>query len=183
MKVSASSVFREVLVIEPAVFEDSRGYFLETYHHRRYREHGIPAAFVQDNLSYSKKGALRGLHYQIGRPQGKLVWAVRGEVYDVVVDMRRSSPTFGKWFGTKLGEACPKQIYVPEGFAHGFCVTSEDAVFCYKCTEYYSPKHERGVRWNDPDLAIEWPIAEPMLSQKDRDLPLLRDVREEDLFD
>lgn len=182
MKVTSSEVFPEVLIIEPRVFEDPRGFFLETYGQERYAQHGLVDGFVQDNLSYSRKGVLRGLHYQIGRPQGKLVWVVQGEVYDVVVDVRKSSPTFGKWFGIILSALCPKQLYIPEGFAHGFCVTSEEALFCYKCTDCYSPVHERGIRWNDPDIAIKWPVQNPMVSQKDQDLPFLRELAEEALF-
>lgn len=182
MKVVPSEVFPEVLVIEPLVFEDPRGFFLETYQEQRYTQHGIEARFVQDNLSYSKKGVIRGLHYQVGKPQGKLVWLLKGEIFDVVVDIRRSSPSFGKWFGVLLSASCPKQLYIPEGFAHGFCVTSDEALFCYKCTDFYSPVHERGIRWDDPDLAIAWPLSDPAASQKDQRLPFLRDLGEGDLF-
>lgn len=182
MKVTASDVFPEVLIIEPKVFTDSRGFFLETYQEQRYSHHGIGSRFVQDNTSYSRKGVLRGLHYQIGRPQGKLVWVLKGEIFDVVVDIRKSSPTFGKWFGMFLSESGLKQLFIPEGFAHGFCVTSDEAIFCYKCTDYYSPSDERGIRWDDPTLSIDWPVANPIVSEKDQGLPLLKDLREKDLF-
>ncbi len=182
MKVISSELFPEVIVIEPKVFGDERGFFWETYQEGRYLESGVRARFVQDNLSYSQKGVLRGLHYQIGRPQGKLVWVIKGEVFDVVVDLRKSSPTFGRWFGMTLSERRPKQIYIPEGFAHGFCVTSRDALFCYKCTDYYSPSHERGIRWDDPELGIQWPVRDPVLSEKDKRFPLLKQVNKEDLF-
>lgn len=182
MDVVACEVFREVLIVRPRVFGDGRGCFWETYQDTRYSEAGMGARFVQDNLSVSRKGALRGLHYQVGRPQAKLVWVVSGEVWDVVVDLRRSSPTFGKWFGMSLSAKDPVQLYIPEGFAHGFCVTGDEAVFCYKCTDYYSPSHERGIRWDDPDLGIPWPVREPILSEKDRGFPLMRELKEEDLF-
>lgn len=171
-----------LLVIEPRVFRDSRGFFWETYHARRYAEAGITGPFVQDNASRSAKGTLRGLHYQLKRPQGKLVWVVRGEVFDVVVDIRKDSPTFGKWHGERLSGDEPKQLYIPPGFAHGFCVVSDTAEFMYKCTNLYAPDDERGILWNDPDVAIAWPITEPVLSAKDQRFSRLRDVPPEELL-
>lgn len=158
-----------VLVLEPRVFADSRGFFLETYHQARYREAGIECEFVQDNFSQSRYGALRGLHYQIRHPQAKLVHAIRGEIFDVAVDLRRGSPTFGRWTGAMLNEENRRQFFVPAGFAHGFCVLSETAEVAYKCSEFYYPEHERTLLWNDPELNIGWPIREGLLlSEKDR---------------
>jgi len=171
-----------VLVIEPTVFEDARGFFFESYHYKRYVEHGIAATFVQDNHSRSVKNTLRGLHYQVNPGQGKLVRVVVGEVFDVAVDIRFGSPTFGKWFGTFLSAENKKQMYIPVGFAHGFCVTSEVAEFEYKCTDYYSPKDERGILWNDPDLAIDWPVKEPILSEKDKKNIRFKDIKKEFVF-
>ena len=170
-----------VLLIEPRVFNDARGVFWETYHAQRYADAGIPATFVQDNASRSVRGTLRGLHYQLRRPQGKLVWVSWGQVFDVVVDIRRGSPHFGWWFGLTLRGDHPQQLYIPPGFAHGFCVVSESADFAYKCTEFYAPEDERGVLWNDPGIGIEWPIAEPLLSAKDRSYHRLNDVAGDDL--
>ena len=169
MKVTAT-VLPDVLLIEPAVFEDDRGFFMETWHARKFSEGGIKAEFVQDNHSRSSRGTLRGLHYQIIHPQGKLVRVSSGEVYDVAVDMRRSSSTFGRWVGVHLSAENKRQLWVPEGFAHGFLVISEQADFLYKCTDCYVPQHERVVAWNDPDLAIDWLLADsgqPILSSKD----------------
>lgn len=158
-----------VLVIEPRVFEDSRGFFMETYHQQRYAEAGIIGPFVQDNVSRSVRGTLRGLHYQIQQPQGKLVQAIRGAIFDVAVDLRRMSPTFGKWYGVELSDSNHRQLFVPPGFAHGFCVLTETADFLYKCSDVYAPEHERTLLWNDPDIGIEWPLdGEPILSVKDR---------------
>lgn len=171
----------DILVIEPDVFRDARGYFLESFNQQRYQKHGIPERFVQDNISFSRLGVLRGLHYQLGVPQGKLVWVVQGEVFDVAVDIRKGSPTFGRWVGLTLSSDDFKQVYIPEGFAHGFCVTSETAFFAYKCTEYYSPQQERGIRWDDPSLGIEWPISNPLLSRKDSQFPRLDTIHAEDL--
>ncbi|MEW6683039.1 MAG: dTDP-4-dehydrorhamnose 3,5-epimerase [Nitrospirota bacterium] len=171
-----------LLVIEPKVFRDSRGFFWETYHARRYAEAGITGPFVQDNTSHSVKGTLRGLHYQLKRPQGKLVWVVRGEVFDVAVDIRRSSPTFGKWHGERLSGEEPRQFYIPPGFAHGFCVLSDSADFMYKCTNLYAPDDERGILWNDPEIGIAWPVSQPVLSAKDQRFARLRDVPATDLF-
>jgi len=167
MKVEQTSL-PGVLLIEPKVFGDSRGFFLESYHHQRYAEAGIAAVFVQDNHSRSSHGVLRGLHYQVRHPQGKLVSVVAGEVFDVAVDIRSGSPHFGKWFGCVLSAENHRQLWVPPGFAHGFCTLSETADFLYKCTDYYHPEDEGGVLWNDPDLAIAWPVASPALSAKDQ---------------
>lgn len=158
-----------LLIVEPDVFRDERGSFQVTYERRKYLEAGIGLDFVQDNLSRSVRGTLRGLHYQIEHPQGKLVQVISGEVFDVVVDLRRHSPTFGRWSGIRLSSENGRQLYVPPGFAHGFYVTSEGADFLYKCTDFYFPDTERTLRWDDPQLAIDWPIAgEPLLSEKDR---------------
>ncbi|MNN10308.1 dTDP-4-dehydrorhamnose 3,5-epimerase [compost metagenome] len=159
----------EVVLIEPKVFGDDRGFFFESFNHQQFEEAiGRPVKFVQDNHSRSAKGVLRGLHYQIVQPQGKLVRVVSGEVFDVAVDIRRSSPTFGQWVGEYLSGENKRQLWVPEGFAHGFVVLSDHAEFLYKTTDYYAPSHERCILWNDPDLAIAWPgSGEPTLSAKD----------------
>lgn len=157
-----------VLLIEPAVHHDARGFFLETYHAERYREAGIHAAFVQDNHSRSVAGTLRGLHLQIRRPQGKLIRAIEGEIFDVAVDVRVGSPTFGRWVGVGLSAGNFRQCYVPPGFAHGFCVLSPVAQVEYKCTDLYDATAEIGVAWNDPSIAIAWPVTEPLLSERDR---------------
>lgn len=171
-----------VYIVEPTVFGDARGYFLESWSEKRYREAGIDTTFVQDNLSFSTRGVLRGLHYQKPHEQGKLVSVLLGEVFDVVVDIRVSSPTFGWWMGVVLSAENRRQLYAPPGFAHGFVVTSETALFSYKCTDYYSPADEGSVRWNDPDIGIDWPVSSPTLSPKDGVAPLLRDIPEERLF-
>jgi len=165
-----------VCIIKPQVFSDARGFFMETYHHRRYAESGINCNFVQDNLSRSVRGTLRGLHYQLKYGQAKLIQVIRGEVFDVVVDIRRGSPRFGQWTGVTLSEENKRQLFVPEGFAHGFCVLSESADIVYKCNDFYAPEDEGGVLWSDPNLAIDWPIANPLLSEKDSRLPHLADV-------
>ncbi len=168
-----------VIVVEPKVFGDNRGYFMETFVDRDFAEGGIDITFVQDNQSRSKKGVLRGLHFQKKNPQGKLVRCIEGEVFDVAVDLRKNSPTFGKWHGVILSEENKKQFYVPEGFAHGFVVLSETATFCYKCTRYYDPSDEGGLMWNDPEIGIEWPIPEDMevlLSEKDTKHPSLSEL-------
>jgi dTDP-4-dehydrorhamnose 3,5-epimerase len=162
-----------VLIIEPRVFRDERGFFLETYHAQRYREAGLDAAFVQDNHSRSTRGTLRGLHWQAERPQGKLVRVLVGEIYDVAVDIRPDSPTFGKWVGVTLSADNFRQAWIPPGFAHGFCVTSEVAEVEYKCTDFYDPPSERGLIWNDPEVAIAWPIQDPILSERDKKHPRL----------
>lgn len=171
-----------VLLIAPRVFGDARGFFLETFQAERYAEAGIPDPFVQDNHSRSARGVLRGLHYQIERPQGKLVMVTKGAVFDVVVDIRKGSPTFGQWFGAELNDENHHQLYVPPGFAHGFCVLSDQADFLYKCTEYYAPDLERSIIWNDPDIAVAWPLEAPSLSARDAKAPRLKDVPSADLF-
>ena len=163
----------EVLLIEPDVFPDPRGFFMETFHSIKYAEHGVPAVFLQDNHSRSSRGVLRGLHYQLKNPQGKLVRVVSGEVFDVAVDIRRGSPWFGKWVGAILSEENHRQMYVPPGFAHGFCTLSEHADFLYKCTDLYAPGDEYGIAWDDPEIAIEWPEMDYLISDKDLANPLL----------
>lgn len=165
-----------VLIVEPEVFADGRGFFMETYHEARYREHGIKGPFVQDNHSRSVAGTVRGLHLQVRRPQGKLVRVIEGEVFDVSVDVRRGSPTFGRWVGVTLTAENVRQCYVPPGFAHGFCVLSPIAQVEYKCTEFYDPGGELGVAWNDPALAIAWPVREPVLSARDKGHPTLAEL-------
>lgn len=163
-----------VVVVEPAVFSDARGKFMETFRVDRYREAGIPGPFVQDNFSRSSRGVLRGLHYQLRRPQGKLVQVLRGEVFDVAVDIRRGSPTFRQWTATILSDVNNRQMYIPPGLAHGFLVLSKTVDFVYKCTDYYNPQDEFGVRWSDPAIGIQWPGDEaPVLSVKDGALPEL----------
>ena len=169
----------DVLVIEPRVHVDGRGFFVETYHAERYRQHGIEAVFVQDNHSRSVGGTLRGLHLQNRRPQGKLVRVIEGEVFDVAVDVRRGSPTFGRWVGVTLSADNYKQVYVPPGFAHGFCVLSQVAQVEYKCTDFYDAAGEIGIAWNDPDLAIAWPVREPLLSPRDMRHPTLAELTAE----
>jgi dTDP-4-dehydrorhamnose 3,5-epimerase len=166
----------EVLLIEPKRFGDARGYFMETWHQERYAAAGIKLAFVQDNLSRSAHRILRGLHLQHPNAQGKLVYVLEGEVFDVAVDVRVGSPNFGKWTGAHLSSEDHRQLWIPPGFAHGFCVTSETAMFAYKCTALYSVADELGVAWNDPALAISWPVAEPRLSAKDAALPRLAEI-------
>jgi dTDP-4-dehydrorhamnose 3,5-epimerase len=171
-----------LLAFEPKVFGDARGFFLETWNRERYRAAGLEADFVQDNLSFSRRGILRGLHFQNPRPQGKLLQVLLGEVFDVAVDIRRSSPTFGKWHGLTLSADNKRQFYIPPGFAHGFAVLSDTALFHYKCTEAYSPKDEMAIRWDDPDIGVEWPLQEPLLSERDAKGLRLRDVPAERLF-
>ena len=163
----------EVLLIEPAVFRDARGFFLESFHAEKFRAAGLPVNFVQDNHSRSSAGVLRGLHYQLRHPQGKLVRVVTGSVYDVAVDIRRGSPQFGQWVGMELSADNHRQLYVPPGFAHGFCVLSETVDFLYKCTDVYTPGDEYGIAWDDPALAIDWPQMDYLLSGKDTGLPRL----------
>lgn len=170
-----------VLLLEPKVFGDARGFFLEIWQAERYRAAGMPAPFVQDNHSRSRRGVLRGLHYQLVQPQGKLVWVTRGAVFDVAVDVRRGSPQFGRWFGCVLDDENHRQLYIPPGFAHGFCVLSEEADFFYKCTDYYHPQSERGIAWDDPDIGIEWPLREVSLSGKDQQNRRLNAQAPEDL--
>ena len=175
--------FPGLIFIKPKIFGDSRGYFYESWNRERYENAGITENFVQDNVSFSSKGVLRGLHYQKPYTQGKLVSVLLGEVWDVVVDLRRSSPTFGKWQGFTLTGEGKEQLYVPRGFAHGFCVLSETALFQYKCTDKYSPESEHGIMWNDPTLAIPWPVHEPLISDKDTKHPRFKDLSGELLFD
>jgi len=165
-----------VLIIEPKVFGDSRGFFKETFQAERYREAGIEYTFVQDNYSRSQKGVLRGLHYQITKPQGKLVSCPKGAVFDVAIDVDPISGTFGQYVGIELTEDNNRQFWVPPGYAHGFCVLTDTADFQYKCTDYYDPSDEGGLIWNDPDVAIDWPIDQPLLSDKDSKLPTLKEL-------
>jgi dTDP-4-dehydrorhamnose 3,5-epimerase len=167
-----------VIVVEPTVHRDARGFFLESYHGPRFREHGIAPAFVQDNHSYSRRGTLRGLHGQSPNPQGKLVRVIEGEIWDVAVDLRLGSPRFGHHVACVLSAENFRQVYVPPGVLHGFCVLGEAAQVEYKCTAVYDAKADFCVRWNDPELAIPWPISDPMLSGKDARAPLLREVRD-----
>lgn len=163
----------EVLIVEPDVFGDERGFFIETWHQEKFAEQGLTTTFVQDNHSRSAKGVLRGLHYQLQHPQGKLVRAINGSVFDVAVDIRRGSPYFGQWVGAELSDGNKRQLYVPPGFAHGFCVLSEQVDFMYKCTDFYRPDDEFGVAWDDPQLAIDWPPMDYTLSGRDQHLPTL----------
>lgn len=168
-----------VIRIEPRIFSDERGFFMETWQARRFHDVGIDADFVQDNFSHSSKGTLRGLHYQIQQPQGKLVRVVSGEVFDVAVDLRKSSPAFGQWVGEVLSAENKNQLWVPPGFGHGFLVLSDMAEFEYKCTDYYAPEFERAIRWDDPDIGIDWPLPDgeqPVLSVKDADAPFFQDA-------
>ncbi|MEY4577883.1 MAG: hypothetical protein RL701_2586 [Pseudomonadota bacterium] len=167
---------KSVLLIEPAVFGDARGHFFETWHRERYAGHGMPREFVQDNVSRSQRGILRGLHLQEPFAQAKLVQVLEGEVFDVAVDVRFGSPTFGRWVGERLSAENHRQLFVPEGFAHGFCVLSESALLHYKCSEQYHPETELSVAWNDPELGITWPITDPVLSQKDSAAKPLRAI-------
>ena len=170
-----------VVVLEPDVFGDKRGFFLETWNQKRYEEVGIRETFVQDNVSLSRQGIVRGLHFQNPQSQGKLVQVLSGEVLDVVVDIRVGSPTFGQWIGERLSGENHKQIYVPPGFAHGFCVVSDEVLFSYKCTDFYNPDTEHGIIWNDPDIGINWPVQEPLLSTKDASYSRLKDLPPETL--
>ena len=181
MKVIATEL-PGILLLEPQVFGDARGFFMETWQAARYREAGMPERFVQDNHSRSRRGVLRGLHYQLTQPQGKLVWVMRGAVFDVGVDIRRGSPNFGRWYGCVLDDLNHRQLYIPPGFAHGFCVLSEEADFFYKCTDYYHPSSERGIAWDDSEIGIAWPIRDGIaLSAKDQRNGPLAAQRPEDL--
>jgi dTDP-4-dehydrorhamnose 3,5-epimerase len=169
-----------VYIIEPKVYGDHRGYFLETYHYEHFKEAGLDMIFVQDNQSKSKKGVLRGLHFQTKHTQGKLVRVLKGEVFDVAVDLREDSSTYGKWTSALLSDQNNRQFYIPEGFAHGFLVLSDEAEFVYKCTDYYRPEFDGGVLWNDEEIGIDWPIEgidNIILSEKDKNLPRLKDVK------
>ncbi len=166
-----------MVIIEPRVFRDARGFFMETYHEQKYAAAGIKTRFVQDNHSFSTKGILRGLHYQLRRPQGKLIQVITGEIYDVAVDLRRGSPTFGRWLGVTLSERNKRQIYIPPGFAHGFYVLSETTHVMYKCTDFYQAQDEYGILWSDPTLKIDWPLeGPPIISPKDENHPCLADM-------
>jgi dTDP-4-dehydrorhamnose 3,5-epimerase len=162
-----------LLIIEPKTFKDKRGFFMETYNRRKYMAAGITATFVQDNLSYSLKNTIRGLHFQIRNSQAKLVQALSGEIFDVAVDLRPGSATFGKWAGSRLSDKNGRQMYIPNGFAHGFCVLSEFALFYYKCSDFYAPDDEGGIIWSDQDIGIEWPVEHPIISEKDNQYPNL----------
>jgi dTDP-4-dehydrorhamnose 3,5-epimerase len=167
----------EVLLIEPKVFGDARGFFLESWNEREFERAGIKARFVQDNHSHSEKGVLRGLHYQVRQAQGKLIRVIQGEIFDVAADIRRGSPTFGKWQGARLSAQAKNMLWVPVGFAHGFCVLSDFAEVLYKTTDFYAPEHERSIAWNDPEIGIEWPLSgAPLLSPKDAAGLRLRDA-------
>lgn len=171
-----------LLIVEPQVFGDGRGFFMEIWNRQRYREAGLDWNFVQDNVSLSRRGTLRGLHFQNPTAQGKLVYVLQGEVFDVAVDLRRSSSTFGRWHGLKLSAENKRQFFIPPGFAHGFAVLSETALFAYKCTEFYNPQHELTLAWNDPDIGIQWPMERPQLSEKDAHGPRLKDLPQDRLF-
>ena len=175
MKITPTAL-EGVLLIEPRVFEDPRGFFFESYHAARYGQFGVDRVFVQDNLSFSVRGTLRGLHFQNEHPQAKLVQAIQGEVFDVAVDIRPGSPAFGQWVGFRLSDRNRRQLFVPEGFAHGFCVLSETAYFLYKCSDYYHPEDQGGILWSDPDIGIDWPVKTPLISQKDGRFPLLKEI-------
>ena len=165
-----------VMVIEPDVHADSRGFFMESYNLREFSRHGLDDVYVQDNHSLSARGTLRGLHYQLPPGQAKLVRVAVGEVFDVAVDIRRGSPTYGRWAGVWLSAENKRQLYIPTGYAHGFCVTSDHAEFLYKVTGYYDPALERGIAWDDPDIGVTWPVSDPLLSPRDREHPPLRDA-------
>jgi len=170
-----------VLVLEPDVFSDERGFFLETWSSTRYENAGIQGSFVQDNVSFSNKGVLRGLHFQYPQSQGKLVQVLSGQVVDVAVDIRVGSPTFGQWVSEVLSDTNHRQVYIPPGFAHGYCVTSDAAIFSYKCTDFYNPASENGIIWNDPDLNIDWPVKKPVLSPRDAKYRRFNDFRPDKL--
>lgn len=180
MKISKTSLMG-LLLIDADRFEDDRGFFMETWQKERYYKLGLKEMFVQDNLSHSMYGVLRGLHYQYPHGQGKLVYVIEGEVYDVAVDIRKGSPNFGKWEGHYLSADNKRQLYIPKGFAHGFCVTSESALLLYKCTDSYQKESEKGIYWDDPDLDITWPVLKPTLSEKDKKLPYLLNLNETNL--
>lgn len=175
MKIIQTSL-KDVLIVEPDVFMDQRGFFMETYHRLRYQKYNIDSVFVQDNLSCSVKNTIRGLHYQVRHPQSKLVQAIAGEIFDVAVDLRRDSSTFKKWEGIYLSDQNNRQVFIPAGFAHGFCVLSETALVLYKCSDFYAPEDEGGIAWCDPDLGINWPVANPIISNKDKQFPCIVDI-------
>jgi dTDP-4-dehydrorhamnose 3,5-epimerase len=178
MKVNKTKI-PEVVVIEPDYFGDNRGFFMETWNRSRYVQAGLDVNFVQDNLSFSTRGVLRGLHFQKPNSQGKLVYVLQGEVFDVAVDIRAGSPTFKQWVGATLSSDNKQQLFIPEGFAHGFCVLSETALFAYKCTDFYDPSSEHGIKWDDPEIGINWPISKVILSDKDKDYKTLQETARE----
>ena len=180
MQISTTKL-KDVLIIEPRVYNDSRGFFMETFQQANYTNAGIECSFVQDNLSYSIRNTLRGLHFQMPHPQAKLIQVIQGRIFDVAVDIRVGSPTFGLWDGVTLSDANQRQLYVPEGFAHGFCVLSETAYVSYKCSDFYVPDAEGGITYEDPDISIQWPITDPLLSDKDKQYPLLAEIPQENL--
>jgi len=175
MNITQASI-KDILIIEPRVFEDTRGFFMETYHRDRYLNSGIGQSFVQDNLSFSVQHTLRGLHFQFKNPQAKLIQVIEGEIFDVAVDIRPDSPTFGQWAGIKLSGENKRQVLIPAGFAHGFCVLSKTAFFSYKCSDFYNPEDERGILWSDPAVGIDWPVKNPIISEKDQQNPVLSDL-------
>ncbi len=180
MNIIATSL-EGLFIIEPKIFKDRRGFFMETYNRKKYEAAGITETFVQDNLSYSLKNTVRGLHFQIRHCQAKLVQTVSGEIFDVAVDLRPGSATFGKWTGARLSDKNSRQMYIPKGFAHGFCVLSEFALFCYKCSDFYVPADEGGIIWSDQDIGIEWPVENPIISEKDKQYPNLASLTAERL--
>ncbi len=181
MQIIAADI-EDVKIIEPQIFRDDRGYFLETYHLHRFKSAGLSDVFVQDNLSFSVKNTLRGLHFQVTRPQAKLVEVISGEIFDVAVDIRHTSPTFGRWVSILLTEHNKRQVFIPEGFAHGFCVLSDSAHVAYKCSDFYDPDDEGGILWSDPAIGIDWPTTNPRLSTKDSRLSLISDLPPEKLY-
>ena len=170
-----------LMIIEPRIFNDERGHFYELFQNNRYQQYGMPA-FVQTNVSYSQQNVLRGLHYQLPNAQGKLVGVIKGAVFDVALDIRKNSPTFGQWFSVLLNDQNHLQMYIPPGFAHGFCVLSDGADFYYQCTDFYMPEAEKGIAWDDNEINITWPITEPILSPKDKNYPSLSEISDEHLF-
>ena len=168
----------EVILVKPTVIKDHRGYFMESYHIEKFNQGGIDCTFVQDNYAKSIQNTLRGLHFQVKYPQAKLLRCLKGKVFDIAVDIRPDSPSFGKWVGEELSKDNKYQLFIPQGFAHGYYVMSETAEIAYKCSEIYHPEDEQGILWDDPDIAIEWPVKKPLLSGKDRHLPLLKDLHE-----
>ena len=184
MKFTRSDLFPEVIILEPKIFKDERGHFFEGFQKERYKDAGIDESFVQDNYSRSSKGCLRGLHYQLKSPQAKLVGVTFGKVFDVIVDIRKNSPTFLKWQGFELSDENARQIFVPKGFAHGFCVLSEYADFYYKCSDFYNPSDEHGIIWNDKDIAVDWPShSESLISTKDKQNNSINQLKEDQLPD
>jgi dTDP-4-dehydrorhamnose 3,5-epimerase len=180
MKIVTTSI-EGIFIIEPKVFNDSRGFFMETYNRNKYIKAGIDTVFVQDNLSYSVKDTVRGLHFQIKNPQAKLIQVITGEIFDVAVDIREGSATFGKWTGFHLSDRNKRQLFVPKGFAHGFCVLSETAHFLYKCSDFYAPDDEGGIIWSDPAIGIDWPVENPIISEKDKQYSNLSYLTKEQL--